>query len=122
MLRQVPPSICLVLDEAVLRRVVGGARTMADQLKHLSVLARQFAVQVVPFGHGGYPGLRGASTIFDFDERMHSRVGYVECQAGTIYLHRGEDLRRCGLAFGRLRTAALSRQESAKMINALARK
>jgi len=120
-LAQDPPRIWVVLDEAVLRRVIGGAQVMADQLRHLSALARQFTVQVVPFACGAYPGARGGLTIFEFDERMHSPVVYVESQAGNIYLHKGEDVRRCGLAFDRLSAAALSKPESVKLINTVAR-
>jgi len=120
-LGQDAPRIWVILDEAVLRRVVGGPRVMADQLKHLTQMARQCTLQVVPFAHGGYPGARGALTIFEFDERMHSPVAYVESQAGNLYMEKSEDLRRCSLVFNHLTAAALSKQESLKLVNATAR-
>jgi len=115
-----PPSLWVILDEAVLRRAVGGPDVMAEQLHRLSLMSKQITLQVVPFSAGGYPGVRGAMTIFEFDEDMHSPVAYVECQAGNLYMEKTEDLHRCLLAFSHMTAAALSRQESAKIINAVA--
>ncbi|WP_433530286.1 helix-turn-helix domain-containing protein [Micromonospora sp. CA-263727] len=116
-----PPEVWAILDETVLRREVGGSGVMAAQLRHLLVLPQWITVQVVPFGNGGYPGTRGAMTIFEFDERLHSPVVYVECQAGNLYLEKDDDLRRCNLAFNHMSASALSKQESARMIEVVAR-
>jgi transcriptional regulator with XRE-family HTH domain len=115
------PELWVILDEAVLRREIGGRAVMATQLKHLAMMAKQMTLQVVPFAHGGYPGVRGALTIFDFDERMHSPVAYVEGQAGNLYMEKAEDLRRCSVAYNHMTAAALSKQESIKLITAVAR-
>jgi hypothetical protein len=116
-----PPELWVILDEAVLRREVGGKAIMAAQLKHLAVMAKRLTLQVVPFAHGGYPGVRGALTVFEFDERMHSPVAYVEGQAGNLYMEKDEDLRRGTLAYNHMTAAALSKQESVKLITAVAR-
>jgi hypothetical protein len=116
-----PPELWVILDEAVLRREVGGKAVMAAQLKHMAAMAKRMTLQVVPFSHGGYPGVRGALAIFDFDERMHSPVAYVEGQAGNLYMEKAEDLRRCSLVYNHMTATALSKQESVKLITAAAR-
>lgn len=116
-----PPEIWAILDEAVLRREIGGPRVMAAQLRHLLTLPKWITVQIVPFGNGGYPGTRGAMTIFEFDERLHSPVVYVECQAGNLYLEKEDDLHRCNLAYNHMTASALSKQESARLVEVVAR-
>ena len=116
-----PPMIWVILDEAALRRQIGGAAVMAAQLVHLHQMSKQMTILVVPFAHGGYPGTLGAMTIFEFDEDRHSPVVHVEGQAGNLYLERDADLHRCNLDYNEITAAALSKGESAKLIAAIAR-
>jgi hypothetical protein len=119
-----PPEIWMVLDEAVLHRVVGGSAVMREQLKHILETCKAapwLTLQVIPFGHGSHPGVLGAFTTFDFPEEVHSPVVYVEGPAGGLYLEREADLRRCNLAYNHMTAAALSPPESAKLIAAVAR-
>lgn len=119
-----PPELWLMLDEAALHRLVGGAEVMKAQLKHLVDLSKSaewLTLQVVPYSHGGYPGQFGAFTMFEFEEEVHSPVVYVEGQAGSLYLEREADLRRCTLTYTHMTAAALSPPESAKLIAAVAR-
>lgn len=116
-----PPEVWVILDEAVLRREVSGPAVMAGQLKHLLKLPKWITVQVVPFSSGSYPGTLGAMTIFEFEERLHTPVVYVEGQAGNLYLEKEDDLRRCNLAYNHMTASALSKQESARLIAAVAR-
>ena len=115
-----PPEVWVILDEAVLRREVGGALVMAAQLSHLLRLPSYVTVQVVPFNNGGYPGTLGALTIFEFEERLHTPVVYVEGQAGNLYLEKEDDLRRCNLSYSHMTASALSKQQSAMLIAAVA--
>lgn len=116
-----PPEVWVVLDEAVLRRQIGGREVMAAQLNHLLKLPKRVLVQVVPFANGGYPGTLGALTLFEFAEDLHTPVGYVESQAGNLYLEREDDLTRCSLALSHIAAAALSKQQSRELIAAVAR-
>src|SRR4029453_10855003 len=90
-----PPATWVILDEAAIRRQVGGPGVMAAQLRKLQAFSKKITLQVVPFTHGGYPGMRGALTIFEFDDRMHSPVAYVESHAGNLYMERSEELDGC---------------------------
>lgn len=116
-----PPETWVIFDEAALRRKVGNPSVMAAQLQHLLALPDWITVQVVPFGNGGYPGTLGAMTIFEFEERLHTPVVYVECQAGNLYLEKEDDLLRCNLAYNHMTASALSKQESARLVAAMAR-
>lgn len=111
-----PPLIWVILDEAALRRRVGSPGVMARQMRRLEVVSRQINLQVVPFDHGAYPGMRGALTIFEFDESMHSPVAYVESHAGNMYMERSEELAGCNVTFRHMTAAALGKQESLKLI------
>jgi transcriptional regulator with XRE-family HTH domain len=116
-----PPATWVILDEAAIRRVVGGRDVMAAQLRKLQSLAKNITIQVVPFTHGSYPGVRGGLTIFEFDERMHSPVAYVESHAGNLYMERSEELNWCNVTFRHMAAIALSKQESLKLIASAAR-
>lgn len=66
-----PPEYWAVVDEAVLRRVVGGAEVMAEQLGRLADVAQlpHVTIQVVPFGAGAHPGMEGPFLILGFPEQ-----------------------------------------------------
>lgn len=76
-----PPALWFVLDEIVLRRGMGDAELMREQLEHLVAMAGhpQVTVQVVPFGSGPRPGLLGAFGIATFQDRPD--VVYLETAA-----------------------------------------
>ncbi|MEU4154873.1 DUF5753 domain-containing protein [Actinoplanes sp. NPDC026670] len=60
-----PPRLVAVIDESVIRRRVGGAAVMRDQIAHLIELSRRETVQlaIVPFGAGAYPGQTGSFEV-----------------------------------------------------------
>jgi len=75
-----PPRLWAVLDEAALRRTVGGAGLMRLQLDHLLDLARlpNVAIQVIPFGAGAHPAMGRPFVILAFPERADPDVVYLE--------------------------------------------
>lgn len=111
-----PPDLWVILDEAALRRVVGGPEVMREQLRHLVELSTTCTLQVIPYGQGAHPGMFGAFTIFDFDEDMHSPVVYVEGPAGNLYLEKASDLSRCSMIYNQLTARALSPQDSMSLL------
>jgi hypothetical protein len=62
-----PPQLWVTIDEAVLRRTVGGAAVMRDQLEHLLVMSKLEPVHlsVVPLGHGAHAGLGGSVEVHE---------------------------------------------------------
>jgi hypothetical protein len=93
---------------------------MAAQLESLLSLPAHISLRVVPFTGGGYPGVLGSLTIFEFPDGMHSPVAYAETQAGNLYMEKEDELRRCNLTFGQLASAALSPDDSAKLVTTVA--
>lgn len=109
-------TLWVILDEAAVRRAVGGPDVMRAQIDHLwdHPLGDAVTVQVIPFSQGAHPGMAGAYTLFEFEPGVRTPVVYVESQAGNIYMERESDLHRCSVAFDHMRAAALSPLESVK--------
>src|SRR5690349_11768514 len=77
--RKDPPEIAVVIDEAVLRHVVGNPEVMADQLRRLAELAQQphIAMRVLPFTAGVSPYL-SSFVILGFPDPEDTDVVYLE--------------------------------------------
>jgi transcriptional regulator with XRE-family HTH domain len=116
--RDDPLKLWLILNEAVVCRMVGGADVMYGQLAHLLKAAEwpSVTLQVLPLSSGAHPGLRGPFCILEFPERTDSDVVYTESVAGHAYLERDSEVRACAEAFDLLRAAAMSPADSAASI------
>ena len=111
-------DVWMILDEAVVRRTIGGPEVMRDQLARLVEASKKpnVTLQVLPFASGSHAGLRGPFSILEFPERADADVAYVESVAGIIYLEKEREVRTCAEAFDRLRAAALSPGQSTDLI------
>lgn len=109
--------ISVILDEAVLHRLVGGARAMQDQLLHLIEVTKtsNVTIQIIPYDAGAHPAMESTFSILDFGEPVPSVV-YVEGLVGFLYLERPQDIARYEQVFDRLRHIALSPRESIELI------
>src|SRR5215470_12935803 len=116
--REDRPRLWAVIDEAVIRRVVGGPEVMAEQLRHLIECAEQgkTTLQVVPFSAGAHAGTTGPFIILDFSEPTDPSVVYVETLAGDLHLEERADVDRYTLAFDRLLAAALHPDDSVGLV------
>ena len=121
--RAEPPQIHVVLDEAALRRVVGGPETIREQLAVLAgVTARPYVtIQVLAFSAGAHAGMDGKFTILTFPDPEDPPIAYVEGLMGDVYLETEEDVDLCNSSWSHLVTQALPPGESAAMIRALAK-
>lgn len=74
------PQMDFLIDEAAIRRVVGGPKTMERQLQRISELARtpKVTVQIVPFPAGAHPGMEGPLTHLEFPDPDDDDVVYIE--------------------------------------------
>jgi transcriptional regulator with XRE-family HTH domain len=86
--REDAPRIWAVIDEAALRRPLGGRAVMREQIGHLIEMAGHPAVtlQVLPFSAGGHPALGGPFTILRFAEPDLRDVVYIEQLTSALYL------------------------------------
>src|SRR5215469_252050 len=120
--REDRPRLWAVVDEAVIRRVVGGPEVMREQLRYLIECAEQgkTTLQVVPFSAGAHAGTTGPFVIIDFPEPTDPAVVYVETLAGDLYLEERADVDRYTLAFDRLLAAALHPDDSVRLVQQVA--
>ncbi|MES4889363.1 helix-turn-helix transcriptional regulator [Streptomyces sp. NPDC096012] len=111
---QHPLKLCAVLDEAVLRREVGGPEVMARQLERLCEAARlpQVRLQILPFTAGAHVGLTGPFVIFSFPSTSDLDVVVLDQLTSSLYLERKEDLMAYSEAFDSLQSHALSPEDS----------
>ena len=115
--RESPPYFWSVMDESALRRRVGGATVMRDQLDRMVGLAAlpNVIVQVVPFSLGAYPGLRNAFTFLEF-RPPQPPVVFVESSAGDLFLERIADLEGHAESLQHLRAGALDTDTSVHLV------
>ncbi|MFC5749518.1 helix-turn-helix domain-containing protein [Actinomadura rugatobispora] len=116
--RQEGASLAVVLDEAVLRRPVGGAEVMARQLDALVNEAKKtnVSLSVLPAASGEHAGMDGPFVILSFEGQLDPEVVYLEGMGGEIYVEDVGQVNRCNVRFDRLSDQALSEEDSARLI------
>ncbi|WP_372444337.1 helix-turn-helix domain-containing protein [Micromonospora qiuiae] len=99
-----PPRLWAVVDEAVLRRPIGGPQVMRAQLEALLEATRtpNVRLQVIPFAAGGHAAAGGAFTILRFGDQDLPDIVYIEQLTSALYLDKREDLDFYALAMERL--------------------
>jgi hypothetical protein len=119
-----PPPLTLwsVMDEAVLRRQVGGRETMHAQLQRLIAASARpnVTLLVMPDSLGAHPGLDGPLSILQFETGTRPVV-YVEAQAGNLYMEKDDDLRRCQQTMNHILAAAPGPEPSMALIRQVAK-
>ncbi|MEV6161387.1 helix-turn-helix transcriptional regulator [Streptomyces sp. NPDC052052] len=114
------PLVWAVLDEAVLRRRVGGPAVMAEALRHVLKLARghRIIVQVLPFSAGAHAALNGALKLMSFTDAP--ALAYLEV-LGTGHLEDDPaSVSRYELSYELVVASALSPELSLTLIESLA--
>jgi hypothetical protein len=116
------PKLWAIMDEAALRRVVGGPGVLRDQIARLLQVRSEpnVTIQVVPFGAGAHPGMGGSFVILDFPDADDQSIVYIESAAGGLFLEEDAEIRRYTLKFEHLRAAASGLDATAKLLNAIA--
>lgn len=111
----------VLLDEAALRRSVGGPAVMVEQLVSLRNMVEddRVTIRVIPFDIGAHPSPEGAFTLLDLGGPF-STVAHIESSGGGIYLERGDVDKLVGV-YDRLREVSLSPQNSVSFLAALER-
>ncbi|MGH9151147.1 MAG: helix-turn-helix domain-containing protein [Acidimicrobiales bacterium] len=115
-----PLELAVVLDESVLHRVTGGPTTMAAQLDHLAVQARQpnVTVQVLPLAAGVHAAAFGACTVLASNGGAAPQMAMVEDRTGHRYLESAHAVEVHMVLIDHLREHALDDDESLDMITA----
>ncbi|ABW13021.1 helix-turn-helix domain protein [Parafrankia sp. EAN1pec] len=99
-----PATLWVVLDEAALRRPVGGPRVTRAQMKHLLAVSEQpnVIIQVMPFAFGGHAAEGGTFSILRFAEPELSDVVHCRYLTGAVYLDKPADVLRYSEVMGRM--------------------
>lgn len=115
-----PLRLTAILNEAVLRRVVGGPEVMREQLAHIvDVVTNRpnVRVQVLPFNLGLHPGMNGPFVVLQFSDRAALKpIVYVENLSDAWVSRKDADVERYEEAFSDLQALAPGPQESLSMI------
>lgn len=121
--RPEPPNFWAVLDEAVLRRPIGGAATMRAQLTHLIELSQRpnVTIQIIPFQAGGHAAAGGPFSVLRFAEYDLPDVVYLEQLSSALYLDKQEVVDGYLAVMERLCIEAATPANSVKMLRAMLR-
>ncbi|MFC5954895.1 helix-turn-helix domain-containing protein [Streptomyces pratens] len=108
-----------VIEEAVLRRPVGGPRVMRETLEQILVTgqSRNVEVQVMPMAREDNAALGGPFTLIDTDKGQ--RVAYAEVQDHSSLYTDVAYVRTLEARYGILRSQALSPSESMAFVEQL---
>jgi transcriptional regulator with XRE-family HTH domain len=118
-----PPQVWSVVDEAALRRPVGGRAVMRAQLNRLTEVAElpHVTIQVVPFGSGGHAAASGSFTILRFREPELQDVVYIEQLTSALYLDNRDDIDHYMEVMNDLGTEALTPARTARFLTEITR-
>jgi hypothetical protein len=113
------PRVWSIIDEAALRRAVGGPEVMRGQLRHLAEMAQlpNVTLQVVPFRIGGHDAAGGSFTVLRFAEPDVPDVVYIEQLTGAMYLEKRADVDHYLDVSNRLGATALNPVDSMRFFS-----
>ncbi len=110
-------KLWVILNEACIRRAIGGRTVMKKQLEHLIMLSlsRRITLQVLPFSAGAHAAVDGAFHILHFPRREHPSIVYLQFRRGSLYLEEPADLNEYTEIYEHLRAVALSPELSIEL-------
>jgi hypothetical protein len=116
--RDEPLNLWALLDEAVIRRTVGGNDIMGDQLRHIleAGMLSNVTIQVIPFAAGAHPAMEGSFTILEFPDPADPQLVYLENLTSSLYLEQEKEIAWYRLVFEHAQATALSPEDSRKLI------
>ncbi|MFG3018589.1 helix-turn-helix domain-containing protein [Streptomyces sp. NPDC048254] len=117
--RSPAPELSFVLEEATLRRPVGGKMVWRQQLEHLLQVAqlRNVEIQVMPMDRWEHPGTAGRIQVLKFGDG--TAVGRMDDEFNGRPVSDLRQLRILELRYGIIRAEALTARESATFIEQL---
>jgi transcriptional regulator with XRE-family HTH domain len=116
-----PPKLWAVVDEAALRRPLGGPGVMREQFRHLLRIAEQpnITIQIAPFRMGGLAAAGGPITMMRFTEPDLPDVVYLEQLTSALYLDKREEVENYKLVMDRLSATAETHPNSVEFLQRL---
>jgi hypothetical protein len=116
-----PPRLWAIVDEAALRRPMGGRDVLAAQIERLmdAVGEPNITLQVMPFRYGGHAAEGGAFTIMRFPEADLPDMVYMEYLTGALYLDKPDEVERYAAVMERLSVAGTSPDRTREILAAM---
>lgn len=120
--KQDPLKLWAIMDEAAVRRQVGGPTVMSEQRRRLQETSAlpNVTTQVIPYDAGAHPGMPGSFITLEFPDPADPGLVYIDSMAGDLFLEDETEIRRYILIFEHLRAAALRPDETAALLAAVA--
>jgi hypothetical protein len=121
--REAPLRLWAVIDEAALRRPVGGPKVMREQLESLIEAAKlpNITLQVIPFSAGGHAGAGTAFSILRFPDQDLSDIVFIEQLDSGLYLDKQEDVDYYTAAMTQICVGAEEPQATPKILEGILR-
>ena len=119
--RENPPRYWVIMDEAALRRPMGGRDVHVGQIERLIDLVGEpnITIQVMPFRYGGHAAEGGAFTIMRFPETDLPDVVYMEYLTGAHYIDKPEEVERYAAVMERLSVAGTSPDRTREILSGM---
>jgi hypothetical protein len=119
--RDNPPRLWAIVDEAALRRPMGGRDVLAAQIERLMDMVSEpnITLQVMPFKYGGHAAEGGAFTIMRFPEADLPDMVYMEYLTGALYIEKPEEVERYAAVMERLSVAGTSPERTREILAGL---
>lgn len=116
--RPAPPQVWAILDEAVIRRVVGGRPVMREQLHRLAGLSEHphITLQVLPFSAGAHMAAYGSFTLFEPSDPGFPVTASTDRRAGSLIEDDPEEIAQYTAIFDHLRATALTTADTRTLI------
>ena len=119
--REHPPRYWVIMDEAALRRPMGGRDVHVAQIERLIDVVGEpnITLQVMPFRYGGHAADGGAFTIMRFPENDLPDVVYMEYLTGAHYIDKPEEVERYAAVMERLSVAGTSPDRTREILTGM---
>ncbi len=117
--REQPPVAHFILEEAVLRRQVGGPDITRRQIRQILEYTEpvHMSMQIMPMGRTPHACLDGPMVLLETPD--HERLVYLEVQRASFLVDDLDEVSDYHLQYGMLRSQALSPDESVRLLNGL---
>jgi Domain of unknown function (DUF5753)/Helix-turn-helix domain len=114
-----PPHLWAVVDEAALRRPIGGRFVLKAQIERLIEAAQlpRVTLQVMPFDIGGHAGEAGAFSILRFPEPELPDIVYIEQLTHAVYLEKPDEVDQYLATMERVSVQSASPDQTVTFLN-----
>jgi hypothetical protein len=115
------PWLWAVIDEAILRRPVGGRKVLRGQIERLiqATTLPRVRLQLLPFSGGAHAAMTGTFSILRFAEPELPDVVYLEHATNAQYLDRREDVEEYAHIMSSVAVSARQPKQTTEILNQL---